>query len=452
VNEFKLTGRQQQAQLVCSGPATHIMLEGGSRSGKTFLHTRNVIYRALKAKQSRHCVLRFRLSHIRESIMMDTLPKVMSTAFAGVNYNLNKSDMFATFPGGSEVWLAGMDDKERTEKILGKEFCTIYLNECSQIPLTGRNMVITRLAQKAEQTIGNRPVTPLRLRMYYDCNPPSKSHWTYKLFHRHIDPDTGLPLRKPEDYAHFKMSPQDNAENLSADYIESLRDLPARMRLRFLEGEYADATPNALFTEENIEAYRIIDGDAPQLIRVVVAVDPSGSGDEDNAGNDEIGIVVVGLGVDGVAYVLEDCSIKAGPATWGNIATTAYDRHRADMIVGEVNYGGDMVRHTIQTARARTPYQAVHASRGKAVRADPVSALYEKGKVRHVGNFEKLEAELTAFSTFGYTGEGSPNRADALVWAVTALFPQIITRNEDAAKVEIVPPVSHWNRNHRRVA
>jgi len=445
VSEFRLTDAQEKAQMVCAGPATHIMLEGGSRSGKTFLHTRNVVMRALKAKQSRHCMLRFRLSHIRESIMMDTLPKVMQTAFKGVSWNLNKSDMFATFPGGSELWLAGMDDKDRTEKILGKEFATLYLNECSQIPLSGRNMVLTRLAQKTEQTIGNRPVTPMRLRMYYDCNPPSKAHWTYKLFHQHVDPDTGLPLRRPDDYAVFKMNPADNAANLSPEYIESLKDLPARMRLRFLEGNYADATPNALFTDETIEAYRVTDGDMPQLLRVVVAVDPSGSDDKDNANNDEIGIIVAGLGIDGNAYVLEDCTIKAGPATWGNVATAAFDRRQADMVVGETNYGGAMVRHVIQTARPRTPYQEVRASRGKAVRADPVSALYEKGKVRHVGNFAKLEAELTAFSTMGYTGEGSPNRADALVWAITALFPGMVNERKPV-KAETVIPVNYWSR------
>jgi phage terminase large subunit-like protein len=424
VSAFALTEDQQKAQEVCAGDATHIMLEGGSRSGKTFLHTRNTVLRAIKAKNSRHCILRFRLAHIRESVMMDTLPKVMSVAFPGVPWTLNKSDMFATIDG-SEIWLAGMDDKERTEKILGKEFSTLYLNECSQIPLSGRNMVITRLAQKAEQTITNRAPQPLKLRMYYDCNPTNKAHWTYALFHKVVDPETKLPLRRPEDYAFYKLNPQGNAANLNADYLASLADLPARMRKRFLDGEYADATPGALFYDENIDTYRVTDGVVPQMVRVVVAVDPSGSGDTDNAGNDEIGIMVVGLGIDGNAYVIEDCTVKAGPATWGNVATTAYDRHKADMIVGESNFGGDMVRHVIQTARPRTPYQAVTASRGKAVRADPISALYEKGKVRHVGDFRKLEDELTAFSTIGYTGEGSPNRADALVWAVAALFPSL---------------------------
>jgi phage terminase large subunit-like protein len=145
----------------------------------------------------------------------------------------------------------------------------------------------------------------------------------------------------------------------------------------------------------------------------VVACDPSGSGEEDNADNDEIGIVVAGLGIDGNAYLLEDCSVKAGPATWGRVVTDAFDRHQADTTVGETNYGGDMVRHVIHTARPRTPFRKVTATRGKHVRAEPFSALYEQGKVRHVGRFAELEEELTGFTTFGYVGSRSPNRADA---------------------------------------
>jgi phage terminase large subunit-like protein len=269
--------------------------------------------------------------------------------------------------------------------------------------------------------------------MFYDCNPPSKAHWTYKLFVKKVDPETGVPIKNPQDYAFFQINPQDNAENLSDGYLATLEGLSARLRKRFLDGEFADATPNALFTDETIEKWRHF-GALPDFVRVVVSVDPSGSGDADNADNDAIGIVVAALGIDGNAYVLEDCTVKAGPATWGNVATTAFDRHQADCVVGETNYGGAMVEHVIQSARPRTPYKQVTASRGKAVRAEPVSSLYEQGKIRHAGTFRELEEELVAFSTFGYTGNGSPNRADALVWAITELFPGIVSGASRAAK------------------
>ena len=423
---FALTPKQQAAQAVLSSDATHVMLFGGSRSGKTFLIVRNIVMRALKAPKSRHAMFRYRFNAIKSSVIQDTFPKVMATAFAGLPYELNKTDWFATFPNGSEFWFGGLDEKERAEKVLGMEFATIALNECSQIPKTSRDLVLTRLAQQVMQVIPGAEVRPLKPRMYYDENPPSKGHWSYKLFIQKLDPDTKEPLSHPADYAWFKINPQDNEANISDGYLDTLRGMSARFRQRFLEGEFADDNPNALFSDTIIETWRVMDGVLPQMVRVVVAVDPSGADDEDNADNDAIGIVVAGLGIDGNAYVLEDCTVKAGPATWGKIATDAFDRHKADCIVGEINYGGAMVRQTILTARARTPFKQVTASRGKAVRAEPFSALYEQGKVRHVGLFPALEDELTAFSTFGYTGQGSPNRADAAIWALSELFPGII--------------------------
>lgn len=423
---MKLTGKQEAAQTLLSGNATHLMLFGGSRSGKTFLHVRNLIFRALKAPGSRHAILRFRFNHLKASIIADTFPKVMKLCYPDVEWDLNKSEWFVKFPNGSEVWFGGLDDKERTEKILGMEFATIYLNECSQISWESVGVATTRLAQSVMMDMRGREPVGLKLRMYYDCNPPSKAHWTYKVFIQKIDPDTKLPLLRPADYASAQMNPKDNEENLAQGYLQTLEGLSARMRKRFMDGEFADATPNALFAEENIDKWRVLDGRLPDMVRIVVGVDPSGSGDEDNADNDAIGITVGGLGVDGNAYLLEDCTVKAGPGTWGKVATSAYDRHSGDVVVGEVNFGGAMVQHVIQTARPRTPYKAVTASRGKVVRAEPFSALYENGKVRHVGQFLELEDELAAFSTIGYTGSGSPNRADSWIWVLAELFPALV--------------------------
>lgn len=407
------------------------MLFGGSRSGKTFLLTRNVCMRALKAPKSRHAILRFRFNAIKASVVMDTFPKVMELAFKGVKYTLSKTDWYAEFENGSQIWFAGLDDKERTEKILGMEFVTIYLNEASQIPQGSRDIAVTRLAQQVNQVIEGRETRPLKPRIYYDANPPSKVHWTYKLFIEKRDPDTKKPLSHPDDYAAFQINPQDNAENVSAGYLDTLKSLSQRLQKRFLKGEFADATPNALFTDEVIDKWRVLDGALPEFVRVVVGVDPSGSDDADNADNDAIGICVGALGVDGNAYLLEDCTVKAGPATWGRVATSAYDRHEADVIVGEQNYGGAMVKSTIQTARPRTPYKAVSAARGKHVRAEPFSALYENGKIRHVGEFTELEDELVAFSTVGYMGEQSPNRADAWIWVLAELFPGLVKGDKE---------------------
>jgi hypothetical protein len=426
-----LTAKQKAAQSVLNGPAKHVLLDGGSRSGKSALIVRNIAVRAIKAPKSRHAILRFRFNHCKESIGLDTFPTVMQKCFPEVPYSINKSDWFATLPRGSEVWFGGLDDKDRTEKILGKEFATIYLNECSQIPWASRNLAVTRLAQNCPYTLeGENKV--LALKMYYDANPPSKGHWTYQVFHQKRDPDTKKPLVDPDNFARFQINPRDNVANLPADYLRELEGLSLRMRKRFLDGEYGDAAPGALWTEEMIDRWR--ETTLPDMVRVVVAVDPSGADEEENADNDEIGIVVAGLGTDGNAYVLEDCSVKAGPKTWGSVATNAYERHSADRIVAETNYGGAMVKFVVQASKPNAPFKMLNASRGKVVRAEPISALTEQGKIRFAGRFLRLEDELCSFTTHGYMGSDSPNRADAFVWAMSELFPGMVKEEVKAQK------------------
>lgn len=448
MSDFKLTERQEEAMGVLSGNATHGMLFGGSRSGKTFLIVRAVVMRALKARRSRHAMLRFRFNHIKSSIILDTFPKAMRLCFPEVEYSLSKTDWFATLPNESEIWFGGLDDKERTEKILGQEYATLYFNECSQIGYGAVAIAITRLAQLAEVSPGNYLIP----RAFYDMNPTDKVHWTYKQFVQKVDPETKKPLPDPENYVSFKINPQDNRDNLNSQYLKTLESLSPRLQKRFLRGEFTDGTPNALFSDEKIETWRVLDGDIPDLVRVVVAIDPSGSGDDSGTEADAIGIVVAGLGTDGNAYVLEDLTVKAGPAVWGKVAVDAYLRHNADAVVGETNYGGAMVGHVIRTAasirRARVNFRKVTATRGKVVRAEPISALYDSGQVRHVGFLRDLEDELSGFTTNGYVGDRSPNRADALIWAITELFPGIVapTKSQIITSDLLVPSVNYWNK------
>lgn len=412
-----------------TGSAFHNMLFGGGRSGKTFIFCRSIAVRAIKAPGSRHAILRFRFSHVKNSIVLDTWPKMMDLCFPGVRCHISKTDWYGQFDNGAEVWFGGLDDKERTDKILGMEFATGYLNEVSQIPKGSRDTFLTRIAQKVDQVVDGKVLGPLPLKMYYDENPPSKAHWTYKLFKKKIDPETKQPLPDPDNYASLLMNPEDNLENLPTEYLNILRSLPARKKNRFLYGLFSDDTENALFSDGNFETWRVVNAtDLPSMIRIVVAVDPSGGSDADATGSDEVGIIVAGLGADGIGYILADYTVSGGPSTWGKVAVDAYRRHQADLIVGEKNFGGGMVEYVIKSSALgeRLPYKAITASRGKAVRAEPVSALYDQGKVRHVGNLHKLEDELTGFTTLGYTGERSPNRADAAVWAVSELFGGIV--------------------------
>lgn len=440
---FRLTPKQEQANELLASDAQHVMLLGGSRSGKTFLLVRGICLRAIKAPKSRHAILRFRFNHCKQSIVLDTFPKVMSLAFPGVPYKLSQTDWYATLQGGSEIWFGGLDDKDRTEKILGNEYATILLNECSQISWASRNTVLTRLAQSATQVVNGKD-GPLVPRMWYDENPTDKVHWSYRLFVQKVDPETRVPIPRPASVAWMRLNPADNAENLPDGYMETLRDLPARLQARFLSGEFRENDPNALFPDAVLDKWRVTDGVTPDMVRIVVAVDPSGSDDEENTANDEIGIVVAGLGTDGNAYVLEDVTVKAGPATWGKVACSAFERHKADRIVAEKNFGGAMVSHVIKTANPRVSVRLVTASRGKVVRAEPVSALCESGKVRFVGMFSDLEDELSGFTTHGYTGDRSPNRGDAFVWAISELFPALTKDTETTVRPSLPPGGGSW--------
>lgn len=429
---FSLHDKQRDVRRMLGGPETHCLVYGGSRSGKTFLLVYAVVMRALRAPGSRHLIARKASKHVKASVFMDTFPKVMALAFPDIVYDTNKADLIAFLPGGSEIWFGGLDDKERVEKVLGQEYATVYVNECSQLSYDAVVLLRSRLAQKVECTDG----APLKLKAYYDLNPTGKGHWTYREFVQGVDPKTAQPLQ-PGRRCYAVINPRDNP-NLPESYItEILQDMPERARKRFLDGQFINEVPGALWKLDKIEEHRLDGADydmargqvrrGDQVIdlqRVVVAIDPSVKRKEESDNWDvaECGIVVAGLGVDGRGYVLADRSERLGPEGWRFAAVSAYHAHRADRIIAEKNNGGEMVRITIQTAddSKAIPIDLVDASRGKVTRAEPISALYEQDKVSHVGHFTELEDQMTSYT--GAQGEKSPDRMDALVWALTALF------------------------------
>lgn len=218
-------------------------------------------------------------------------------------------------------------------------------------------------------------------------------------------------------------SSYENQSNLDPTWYEET--LAPYVGTRFgrqeISAEILTDIPGAMWTRAILDANRITDDERPDMQRVVVAIDPSGAnGDDEKA--DSIGIVVAGKGVDGRGYVLADYTCSLSPEGWGRRAVEAYRRHSADRIIAERNFGGAMVEHVIRVADRAIPYKEVTASRGKVVRAEPISALYEQGRVKHVGPLPELEDQLCAFTHTGYIGEGSPDRADALVWALTELM------------------------------
>jgi predicted phage terminase large subunit-like protein len=213
----------------------------------------------------------------------------------------------------------------------------------------------------------------------------------------------------------------DNAANLPPQFLDQLKRKYEGTRLgrQELNAEILDDVPGALWSRSMIDAAKVKDW--PDMVRVVVAVDPSGTKGQSDDG-DEIGIVIAGKGVDGLAYVLDDQTCKLSPSGWGRRAVDAYRTWKADRIVAERNFGGAMVEHVIRTTDKSVPFKEVTASRGKIARAEPVAALYEQGRVKHVGMMPELEDQMCAMAPSGYLGDGSPDRIDAAVWAITELM------------------------------
>jgi phage terminase large subunit-like protein len=188
-------------------------------------------------------------------------------------------------------------------------------------------------------------------------------------------------------------------------------------------GEYEPVAVGAIWDRVILHQHRR--SEPPEMARILVAIDPAVSSEP---GSDEHGIIVGGLGSDGRGYVLEDGTLKGKPRDWAQRAITLLDKWDADAIVIERNQGGDMCAHTLRSVRPTVRIIEVTATRGKHVRAEPISALYHAGLISHVGTFERLENQLCQITAAGYEGEGSPDRADALVWLFTELFPRMVKK------------------------
>lgn len=250
-------------------------------------------------------------------------------------------------------------------------------------------------------------------------------------------------IEKMDDTIVVVGSSHENRANLDPKWFTSTlaRYAGTRIGRQEIEAEILEDVPGALWTRRNLDDNRVRIADVPPIARLVVAVDPAiTSGDS----ADETGIIVVGMDEKKRGYVLEDATLRGSPDQWGRRAVAMYRKYEADIIVGEVNQGGEMVGHTIRTIDPLVPFKSVTATRGKYVRAEPTAALYEQEKMHHVGTFAELEDQMIAFTPESASdrrpGE-SPDRVDALVWACKWLFddmtvPQRQDRDEDERRYD----------------
>lgn len=410
-----------------------LMAAGGIRSGKSITLATIVFLRALDAAGSQHAIFHAQANVCYRNMFQLTFPETLEILLPGwyaslknerengVPKHIRVSDREIILPNESKIMFLGLDDPD---KIRGQQFSTIWVNEANQVDYSAIMTLQGRLSQSITKLDG----TKLDTKFLIDLNPTVKSSWEYQVFVENKVPGDGTPIPKPERYAWRKINASDNKSNLPSDYFETVfGSMSIDQRRRDEHGEWSEDNPNALFALKNIRRGTI---DTETLSEIIIAVDPAGSSHKKS---DLTGIIVAGRASDGQFYVIEDCTMRAKPEVWAQRAIDLYYEYEADWIVAEKNCGGEMVETVLSRATdggRDVPIKLVHACRGKRVRAEPIQVLYTKGggtnekgdeigRVHHPKPLPELEQQMIEFDSPGF--KGSPDRVDALVWALTHL-------------------------------
>ena len=405
---------------------------GGRASGKSNFFAEGVVERCIRFSGTRVVCIREVQKSLRESVKLLIEDKVESMGVSGSFKCLQDSIIT---PGSGVVLFQGMAD-HTAESIKSLEGFDIAYAEEAQT-LTDRSIEFLRPTIRKDPKDG-RPGSEL----WFSWNPRHASDPVDRMLRGANLPKDAVVVRTNyRDMQSAGFFPKVMEEERLYDFTNN-----QQRYAHIWDGEYEPSAVGAIFDRQTIADNRRME--APALGRIVVAVDPAVSAE---AMSDETGIVVCALGSDGRGYVIGDYSMKGAPETWASQAIAAYDLHDADAIVAEVNQGGDMVESTIKAVRNSVRVIKVRATRGKHVRAEPISALYKLGRISHVGSWPVLEQQLCLMTAEGYDGTGSPDRVDALVWGFTALFPKLIKPQENKSK----PRPSRQNDSynpHRRFA
>lgn len=402
------------APLLGGNPGTrYVIVTGGRGSGKSFAVA---LCLALLLREPGYRILftRYTLVSARDSIIPEFLAKVDLLGCGG-EFDATAQDVTNTV-SGSDILFRGIQTSSGNQTAKLKS-------------LHGINVwVLDEAEEMADEDAFDKINLSVRDTRHPNLvvlalNPCHKAHWIYRRWFDGLPPEF-CGVRNGVTYIHTTY--EDNRPSLPGAKPHLPADILAEgeaMRLanptrynRVFRGHWAAEIQGALWTWEMIDRHRMRNGSPPDLARVVVAVDPAATSTERA---DETGIVCAGVGIDGHFYVLSDLTLRASPAGWAQAAVGEYRRRQADRIVGEVNNGGEMVEATLRNVGELVSYSAVHATRGKLMRAEPIAALYEQGRVHHIGTFPALETEMMTYA--GREGEKSPNRLDALVWALTEL-------------------------------
>lgn len=419
--------KQQHAEALCD-QVDELLFGGAVGGGKSEWLLHHVVAEMERHPGNRGLILRRTMPRLNRSL----LPR--AEALLAGRTRPNRNDHTFTWPNGSVLEFGHVEHKTSVHNYQGAEYGVIGFEEVTEFLETQWEFLSTRL---------RAPAPGIRAHMVATTNPGGVGHrWVKR---RWVRPETGdvhgdsrpapgvvweavpkVDGQPPARRVFVPSTLDDNPALIARDpgyrarMLAGISNRALRQALATGDWDAIDQIEGALWDWAWIEPHRVIpravDGHGGGLVRVVVAVDPAASANKDS---DETGIVVAGLAVDGRAYVLADRSCRLTPDGWAQRAVAAYREFGADRIVAERNNGGDMVTHVIRTVDTKVPVHAVWAARGKQTRAEPVAALYEQGRVSHAGTFADLEEQLTTWVPAD--GE-SPDRLDALVWALTELM------------------------------
>lgn len=385
---------------------------GGRGSGKSHFFATLAVAECLRTPGLRVVCVREVQKTLKDSAKRLIEDKISELGVSS-RFNVLKNEIGT--PGGGVIMFQGMQD-HTAESIKSLEGIDRAWVEEAQT-LSARSLEMLRPTIRAPGS-----------ELWFSWNPRSAGDPVDALL-RGPEPPPGAIVRKINYSDNPWFPPELEQER---EYDE--RTKPERYGHIWL-GDYEPIAIGAIW--DRLMLHRNRRAEAPEMGRIVVAVDPAVSSE---TGSDEHGIVVCGMGSDQRGYVLEDGSMRGGPRQWAERAVALMDRWEADCIVVERNQGGDMVKHTIRSVRPTARVVEVVATRGKHVRAEPIAALYSLDRVSHVGTFAKLEDQMCQMTAAGYEGDGSPDRVDALVWGMTQLFPAMSRRPVKAVATPAVAP------------
>lgn len=395
-------------------PSRYKALYGGRGSAKSHFFAEALVANAADSMGFRAVCIREVQRSLKESAKRLIEEKIKSLGFEDRFTIMH--DQIKT-PGGGTIIFQGMQD-HTAESIKSLEGINVAFCEEAQT-MSARSLELLRPTIRSPGS-----------ELWFCWNPRSAADPVDKFFRGLTPPEDSIIRRVNHDQNRY--FPQELIGEMEMDKQNS----PDRFAHIWL-GEYEPQKAGAIFNMGNLHENRR--AECPTLKRILISVDPAISNTESS---DEHGIIAGGVGEDGRGYIIDDVSIHGSPQQWAERAVATYDKYDADAIVVERNQGGDMVRHTLQTVRPSIKVIDVVATRGKHVRAEPISAMYAINQVSHVGSFPELESQMCQMTAGGYEGNGSPDRCDAMVWLLTELFPSIIRKS--AKKQHNKPRSGGW--------